>query len=357
MAKYSPKTKEELEKLVSDESVNLGDIDTSAITDMSNLFEGSDREDFSGIEKWDFSNVENMGSMFEGVYCPTASAICERLQKAYLVAVDEDEDICDEVSQYSEYTTRIKATYKLKNLVWEKYGKRGSEYWENLRVIGYMPKITDDDLDNLILDGDLGFEEVDILLQSGLGVAAIIRLDENDIRDKVLGIYPSRIEALNANKEAIITLEEKRNPYQHNNKIICLGYQPPIDLKTFIGKSTNYMQTILHGANWARNRVWWLVEADSNDIVVNIVEKFYSDEPQYGYYFEMIDKGNGKWELTETMANDSGEIGNVVEFSTDKKPNPNNHFVMIESSRMWEDKDWYDDECDDDDDWDDEDDE
>lgn len=64
MAKYSPKTKEELEKLVSDESVNLGDIDTSNITDMSNLFEGSDREDFSGIEKWDTSNVENMDSLF-----------------------------------------------------------------------------------------------------------------------------------------------------------------------------------------------------------------------------------------------------------------------------------------------------
>lgn len=64
MAKYSPKTKEELEQLVNDESVNLGDIDTSAITDMSNLFEGSDREDFSGIEKWDTSNVENMDSLF-----------------------------------------------------------------------------------------------------------------------------------------------------------------------------------------------------------------------------------------------------------------------------------------------------
>lgn len=31
MAKYSPKTRSELSKLVDDESVNLGDIDTSAI--------------------------------------------------------------------------------------------------------------------------------------------------------------------------------------------------------------------------------------------------------------------------------------------------------------------------------------
>lgn len=64
MAKYSPKTKEELEELVGDESVNLGDIDTSAITDMSYLFESSEREDFSGIEKWDTSRVTDMKNMF-----------------------------------------------------------------------------------------------------------------------------------------------------------------------------------------------------------------------------------------------------------------------------------------------------
>ncbi len=54
--------------------INLGDIDTSAITDMSNLF-GSDFEDdleffrldFSGIENWDTSHVENMSQMFEGI--------------------------------------------------------------------------------------------------------------------------------------------------------------------------------------------------------------------------------------------------------------------------------------------------
>ena len=72
--KYHPKTKEELEQLCRDESVYLGDIDTSKITDMSGLFEVIidcyDRDfdcydgDFSGIELWDVSNVENMGGMF-----------------------------------------------------------------------------------------------------------------------------------------------------------------------------------------------------------------------------------------------------------------------------------------------------
>ena len=62
--KYKPQTKEELQKLVDDESIYLGDIDTSLITDMSSLFHESLRKDFEGIEKWDTSNVKNMQNMF-----------------------------------------------------------------------------------------------------------------------------------------------------------------------------------------------------------------------------------------------------------------------------------------------------
>ena len=69
--KYQPKTKEELKRLCVDDSIYLGDIDTSLITDMSRLFyngffEESYRKDFSGIEKWDVSNVTDMSSMFCG---------------------------------------------------------------------------------------------------------------------------------------------------------------------------------------------------------------------------------------------------------------------------------------------------
>ena len=74
--KYHPETKEELLKLCRDETVYLGDIDTSKITDMSKLFIGkyeivSNYEieysrDFSGIELWDVSNVTDMSSMFSG---------------------------------------------------------------------------------------------------------------------------------------------------------------------------------------------------------------------------------------------------------------------------------------------------
>ena len=65
--KYHSVTKEELLKLCRDESVYLGDIDTSKITDMSCLFDGFfdcyDR-DLSGIELWDVSNVTDMSGMF-----------------------------------------------------------------------------------------------------------------------------------------------------------------------------------------------------------------------------------------------------------------------------------------------------
>ncbi|WP_031263761.1 BspA family leucine-rich repeat surface protein, partial [Campylobacter coli] len=66
--KYTPKTKEELKALVKNESIHLGDIDTSKITDMSCLFFKSTREDFSGIETWNTSNVEDMSYMFYGCH-------------------------------------------------------------------------------------------------------------------------------------------------------------------------------------------------------------------------------------------------------------------------------------------------
>ena len=66
--KYQPVTKEELEQLCRDETVYLGDIDTSKITDMRGLFKGDYcnryNRDFSGIESWDVSNVTDMSYMF-----------------------------------------------------------------------------------------------------------------------------------------------------------------------------------------------------------------------------------------------------------------------------------------------------
>ena len=65
MAKYQPKVFSVLGKLIQDESINLGDIDTSKIVYMAHLFYKTNRKDWSGIETWDVSNVKNMLSMFE----------------------------------------------------------------------------------------------------------------------------------------------------------------------------------------------------------------------------------------------------------------------------------------------------
>lgn len=62
---YKPQTREELKKLVKDESIHLGDIDTSAIDCMAFLFQDSTRRDFNGIESWNVSNVTDMSYMFQ----------------------------------------------------------------------------------------------------------------------------------------------------------------------------------------------------------------------------------------------------------------------------------------------------
>ena len=73
MAKFKPKTRNELRALVDDVKINLGDIDTSLITDMSRLFYYTKRQDFSGIELWDVSNVYNMSFMFGVRVCESAT--------------------------------------------------------------------------------------------------------------------------------------------------------------------------------------------------------------------------------------------------------------------------------------------
>lgn len=62
--KYTPETKKELKALCDDLTISLKDIDTSKITDMSELFYSSKRDNFDGIENWDVSNVTNMRMMF-----------------------------------------------------------------------------------------------------------------------------------------------------------------------------------------------------------------------------------------------------------------------------------------------------
>ncbi len=61
---YQPKTKAALKKLIKDESIYLGDIDVSGVSDFTNLFDKSKRKDFSGIEKWNVSHIKDMSFCF-----------------------------------------------------------------------------------------------------------------------------------------------------------------------------------------------------------------------------------------------------------------------------------------------------
>ena len=67
--KYKPKYKFGLLDYVKDENINLSDIDTSDIIDMSYLFEESKRKKFYGIETWNVSNVLDMRCMFKNAEC------------------------------------------------------------------------------------------------------------------------------------------------------------------------------------------------------------------------------------------------------------------------------------------------
>ncbi|MDD0846012.1 BspA family leucine-rich repeat surface protein [Campylobacter sp. 50012-21] len=61
--KYKPKNRDELEELIYDENICLGDIDTSLVDDMSDdLF--SCRDDLKGISNWNVHNVACMVDIF-----------------------------------------------------------------------------------------------------------------------------------------------------------------------------------------------------------------------------------------------------------------------------------------------------
>lgn len=61
---YTPQSREELERIISDDRVNLAEIDVSKIKDFSKLFYHSSRT-LVGLEYWDMSSAENLNGMFE----------------------------------------------------------------------------------------------------------------------------------------------------------------------------------------------------------------------------------------------------------------------------------------------------
>lgn len=64
---FIPLTSFELKVLVEIEQVNLGQIDLSYIKSLAKLFFDTNRTDFSGIEQWDTSKINDMSRLFVGL--------------------------------------------------------------------------------------------------------------------------------------------------------------------------------------------------------------------------------------------------------------------------------------------------
>ena len=312
MAKYSPKTRDELIELVDDESVNLGDIDTSAITDMNQLFRDSKRKNFSGIEKWDTSNVADMSYMFEWIcdeiklpawylkqfendtdkLCMNftdASAICEQLKVAYIVKIDEDYDICE---VFEKYTSRLEAAWELKERYENGDLDDDKDYYA---VIGYEPsEITTESLKPLI---DMQVEDADWLLRNGIQKA--IAFDNTDGASdggtvgKIFGVYNNRL-------EIIEQLEKGTIPNEWHNEVEgelqSLGYQLYFDKETFVGKD---FLNLLEALRWVKRLSWdesycWVEAIQDDGQIVRIVKEFwdFNEAKEYENKLPQVEDGN-----------------------------------------------------------------
>ncbi len=347
---YCPQTQGELEELVNDESVNLGDIDTSAITDMSGLFENSKRADFSGIEKWNVSNVENMMSMFEGAenfdkdisawnvdkvkemhgifydicdriklpswylkwvennndeilgHIYNADAICKQLKVAYIVKVDCDDDI-EEVLE--KYPSRLQATWELKDRYENGELDDDNEFFA---VIGYEPKeISVKDLEPLV---GMYMECADWLLRKGIRKAILFDntdgLSYDGTIGKIFGVFATRL-------EAIERYTENEYPDEWWNlttgEMQSLGYQPYFEVETFIGKDYMNLAEALRWVEWLKWgwKTYWWVEAYQHDgEIIRIVKKIdgdFDEAEAYKKELPLVKEGNayiligdsGKW--------------------------------------------------------------
>lgn len=65
MIRYRPEDKEELITLLQNRAINLAEIDTCKIKNMSGLFKNVSRHSISGIGEWNVSNVTDMSHMFD----------------------------------------------------------------------------------------------------------------------------------------------------------------------------------------------------------------------------------------------------------------------------------------------------
>ena len=293
MAKYSPKTKVELEKLINDESVNLGDIDTSAITDMSVIFYDCDRTDFSGIEKWDTSNVENMSNMFSGIYdkvklpswylkqvennadelvgmwAVDASLVCEQIKVAYIVEIDEDNEV---VEILEKYPSRLQATWVLKDrLANNEIRYKNMDFFA---VIGYEPnEITVESLEPLV-----GWDllAADWLLRNCVRKAIAFHNPDSVYSygkvGEIYSVYNTRLE--------VIEKIEKDCPDEwcESDTPQSLGYQLWFDVSMFVGKNVWFFIDVVRWLKDFEDNYWLIEQDDEEQTIIRFVEHFYSKD-------------------------------------------------------------------------------
>lgn len=293
MAKYSPKTNEELQELIEDESIYLGDIDTSAITDMSWVFCDCQREDFSGIEKWDTSKVKNILTALVGVYIDNVdtSALCKQLKikGAYIVEVDADNQI-QEV--FEKYPDRLQAAWELK----DRFEDDIDDEKECFAVIGYEPNEIDaKNLEPLV---GMDMEYADWLLRKCIRKAIAFDNTEGDSRGgavgKIFGVYNNRL-------EIIELLENGTIPNEWLNEVTgdlqSLGYQQWFDVETFVGKDWLFLMEALRWVGWLQwvETYFWLEAVQDSGEILRIVQKFgdFSEEVQkYENEWPQVKEGN-----------------------------------------------------------------
>lgn len=293
MAKYSPKSCDELKELVDDESVNLGDIDTSAITDMSGVLY-CERADFSGIEKWDTSKVKNIGNAFDGVYIDNIDipTICKQLKikGAYIVKVDEDNQI-QEV--FEKYPDRLKAAWELKDRFENGDLDDDKEFFA---VIGYEPNEIDaKNLEPLV---GMDMEDADWLLRKCIRKAIAFDNTDGDSRGgtvgKIFGVYNNRLEIIEQFENGTIS-DEWHNEVE--GELQSLGYQQWFDVKTFVGKDFLYLLEALRWVEWlkfASETYWWVEAVQDDGQIVRIVKEFwdFNEAKEYENELPQAEDGN-----------------------------------------------------------------
>ena len=104
--KYVPLNNRELIAVANNDDIPLNEIDVHYVSDFSNVFAYSEREDFSGIENWDISHVTDMTDMF-------CSVDSENIPSWYMAEKWEEYETLITIEYFKTIFVKIKDKYFL----------------------------------------------------------------------------------------------------------------------------------------------------------------------------------------------------------------------------------------------------